>query len=625
MSAKQKIKNDDLSKKYDFTQSKRAFSLDFRNLNDEKRTIELCFSSDLPVEIFPGFFEILSHDPGSVNLERLNDGAPLLLNHNTDLQIGVIESAEIKDGKGRAVVRFSEHSEIAGQIFKEVKDGIRKKVSVAYRVNQFKDAQDEKKQDVSIIAEKWTPYEISIVSIPADNSVGTDRELNLNQRGINKMTNEVTENDGARYAAEIQNITSLAKDHDMINDGMEFLTQRGAAATATEFKDVIMKKQTERLKTVKAETPAIKRSGNIEFVKPYEAEKRSEHLGLDEQEIQSFSLLKLIRSLVKPNDNGLKEAAAFEYEVSREAAKLAQVEMSNGVFIPEEILERKRSTTIPTANVIPGVVGGAIMKKSQMLDSMIDLLRNQSAVLDHVTIMDGLIGKIEIPRQTSGAAAAWVGAGQAVSPSELDHETIGLEARKLGARLPYSNDLLFQTSLSIENIVKSDIAKVLALKIDETILYGAGTGVTPRGIKNFAGVNAVVFSAANPTYNEIVALETAVEDDNAAVDDMMYLFNVNMKGHLKTAQQFAGTNGQTVYNSSDKTVNGYKSNVSKQVAAGEVIYGNFKDVLVGMWGGLEMIVDPYTLASTGQSVINAFRRTDFALRRPESFAFGKAA
>ena len=149
----------------------RSFDLARASIDEEARTVEIDFSSESAVERWFGS-EILDHSPQSVRLGRMNNGAPLLLDHDSGKQIGVVESARIEGGKGRALVRFS-RSDRGEEVFRDVVDGIRSKVSVGYRIHKLRMVEaDKTTKKETYRAEDWEPFEVSIVSIPADDSVG---------------------------------------------------------------------------------------------------------------------------------------------------------------------------------------------------------------------------------------------------------------------------------------------------------------------------------------------------------------------------------------------------------------------------------------------------------------------
>jgi HK97 family phage prohead protease len=139
----------------------------------DARTVELAFSSEAEISRSYGI-EILSHTPSACDLTRLNDGGAVLTNHEWGRQVGVIEKAWIgSDYIGRARVRFSRTSD--GQdVFQDIIDGVRRHVSVGYKVDEIKYISERDGIDVYLVT-RWTPHEISIVSVPADTSVGVGR------------------------------------------------------------------------------------------------------------------------------------------------------------------------------------------------------------------------------------------------------------------------------------------------------------------------------------------------------------------------------------------------------------------------------------------------------------------
>ena len=174
--------------------------------------------------------------------------------------------------------------------------------------------------------------------------------------------------------------------------------------------------------------------------------------------------------------------------------------------------------------------------------------------------------------------------------------------------------------MDLENFVRQDIALALALAIDKAAFYGTGTTNQPTGIKNTDGINVVKFAAAQPTYAELVQMETEIGADNAAVEDMAYVFNAKTKGHCKTTLKSTGVSGYIW--ELDNKVNGYKALVTNQIADGDVFLGNFADLILGMFGGLELIVDPYTYSNKGGVQITAFQDVDYGARHAASFCLG---
>lgn len=150
-------------------------------VNVEERTVELSFSSEIRLERWYGV-EILSHDPESVDLERLNQIGVLLFNHDGDEVIGRVEKAwvDAAERRGKAMVRFDE-DEPSERIFQKVVNGTLRGCSVWYNVSNWEEVAAGAKsvngrfEGPCYVALKWQPYEVSIVSVPADPTVGVGR------------------------------------------------------------------------------------------------------------------------------------------------------------------------------------------------------------------------------------------------------------------------------------------------------------------------------------------------------------------------------------------------------------------------------------------------------------------
>jgi HK97 family phage major capsid protein len=171
----------------------------------------------------------------------------------------------------------------------------------------------------------------------------------------------------------------------------------------------------------------------------------------------------------------------------------------------------------------------------------------------------------------------------------------------------------------------------IATEIDRVGIAGSGTSPEPRGVINTAGIGAVAggTNGAAPTYAHMVALEEAVALANADIGSLAYVTNAKMRAQLKLTQVFSSTNGQPVWQGNE--VNGYAaavtqncpSNLTKGTSSGvcsAIVYGAWRDLLMGFWSGLDLIVDPITLATSGGRRIVALQDVDVAVRRAASFS-----
>jgi len=335
-------------------------------------------------------------------------------------------------------------------------------------------------------------------------------------------------------------------------------------------------------------------------------------IGLSEKESRNFSFIRAINFLANPTDRSAREAAAFEIEASEAAAaKLGR--QSRGITIPQDVLRRDLNVGAATA-------GGNLVATELDAGSFIDLLRNASA-LDQAgaTVLTGLTGNVAIPRQSGAATAYWVAESGSPTESQQTVDQISLVPRTCAAYTDYSRRLMIQSSIDVENMVRNDLARVIALKIDYAGLYGTGASSEPLGLKNTTGIGTEDFAADTPTFAEVVALESDVATANALLGTPVYLMNATMRGGLKTKAKDAGS-GLFVMEGNE--VNGYRGVLSNQVASGDLWFGNFADLIIGYFSGLDLMVDPYTHSTSGTVRVVAMQDVDIAIRHPESFSRG---
>ena len=563
----------------------------------EERTFEFPFSSEYPVARYFGN-EILSHESKAADLSRLNDGAPLLFNHNPDRVIGVVERAYIDGNKrrGYARVRFSRNP-FAQEILSDVKDGVLRNVSFGYSIDKM-----EERGSGDFVATAWSPYEISVVSVPADPGVGIGRSLEDDTAASAAPTPdpipsmENTTPDLAVVRAEaaeaerarISDITSLCTKHGMEDLGRQMVE---SGRSIDEARAAVLDKLNIPQETVTMQAADI---------------------GLSEKESRSFSFLRAINYLSNPTDRSAREAAAFEIEASEAAAaKLGR--QSRGITIPQDVL--RRDLNVGTASA-----GGNLVATDLDAGSFIDLLRNASA-LDQAgaTVLTGLTGNVAIPRQSGAATAYWVAESGSPTESQQTVDQVSLVPRTVAAYTDFSRRLMIQSSIDVENMVRSDLASVIALKIDAAGLYGTGSNSEPLGLKNTTGIGTVDFAAAAPTFAEVVDLESDVATANALLGTPVYLMNAAMRGNLKTTKKDAGSG---IFIMENGEVNGYRGVLSNQVASGDLWFGNFADLIIGYFSGLDLMVDPYTHSTSGTVRVVAMQDCDIAIRHPESFSRG---
>lgn len=340
-------------------------------------------------------------------------------------------------------------------------------------------------------------------------------------------------------------------------------------------------------------------------------------IGMSLKDAQAFSFTNLINALANPTDAQAQKLAESEFKVCNEAAEKYGVK-KNGTVIPVEAL------LAPVLKNLTTSTGGALIPTELKTDSFIDLLRNKCVLMQLARKLTGLVGNIDIPKQTAGTAGSWVGEDSAATATDPSFGTLQLRMKTVTANSYVTRKMLKQSSMDIENLIREDLALALAIAIDKAGFYGSGTDNQPKGIVETDGVNSVEYTTDFPTYKDFVEMETQIATDNADVDSMAYIVNAKTRGNCKTTQKFPdNTDGGGVVWENGNTINGYKAICTNQISDGDAVLGNFADAIIGMFGGLEIIVDPFTQSTKGGVRITVFQDVDFGLRHEESFCVAK--
>jgi HK97 family phage major capsid protein len=536
----------------------RSDAMEARVESVDDRRVSMSISSESPVQRSYGD-EVLDHKPESIDLSFINSGrAPLLLDHDPEKQIGVIESVSLDASarKLRATVRFSKNA-LASEVYSDVADNIRGNVSIGYSI-----AKMVKENNGAIYrATSWRPMEASIVSIPADVTVGVGRS-------------DAT-------------VTSEAEPQGLIE------TPAQVAPKETKMENSV---------NVAVESRA--------FDAPVQQD-----VGLNQTEIKRFSLMRALRALANPTDRALQKEAAFEFECS-EAAQRAFGQSAQGILVPADVLRQWNKRDLNTSDDA-GLVG-----QNFRPDAFVDALRNASSVMQAgATMLTGLQGNVKIPKKSATSSGGWFAEGSAASESEATFTSITMSPKTVGAFTDVTRNLMMQGSPDVESLIRNDLAASLAIAIDLGALSGSGSSGQPTGIRATSGINTKDFAATNPTFAEIVGMETEVAADNALRGNLAYIINAAMAGALKTTAKDSGSGLFVLQNGE---MNGYRTIVSNQAATGDAYFGNFADLLIGMWGGLDILVDPYTSSTTGTVRIVAMQSVDVAVRHAVSFCLGDA-
>lgn len=356
-------------------------------------------------------------------------------------------------------------------------------------------------------------------------------------------------------------------------------------------------------------------------------------IGMSDREVEQYSLVRAVRAMAahQQGQRGALDEAGFEMEASQAVAQRLG-RQPQGFFVPFDVQVRGRqeqrdlSVGTPTA-------GGNLVSTDLLAANFIELLRNRMVVRQAgATMLSGLMGDIAIPRQSGGATAYWVGEGGAPTESQQSVDQVALSPDTVGAYTDYTRKLLLQSSIDVEMFVRNDLSSILALAIDLASLHGTGSSNQPRGVANVSGIGSVVggTNGAAPDWADIVDLETEVAVDNADVGRLGYITNATVRGKLKQTEKATNT-AMFVWNDTSTPLNGYNAWVTNQVRSdldkgssvgvcSAIFFGNWADLIMAFWSGLDILVDPYTGGTAGTVRVIALQDVDIATRHPQSFS-----
>ena len=627
---------------------------------DGATRFSLSLSSEYPVDRGWGAAEVLSHDAGAIRLGRATGGQmPLLFNHDWNDPVGMIDRATVRD-KRLTVEGVFFTTQRAQDVATMVEQGLRN-VSVGYRVF---DVTEDKKRDEYTVTD-WEPYEASIAPVPADPTVGVGRGLPDTEiafparvapavsdsttgqtalNGVRKMSDEANAggaaagNNGnagaaAASAADVR-VTASAGPSAVEVETARISAIRNFAKSANVGEDHVQRWVTAgtSVNTVSDEIVRI-----LEKRGQDNPTKNVAHLDLTEKETRQFSIVRAIRAVSEGN---WKEAG-FEAACSQEISKrLNTVPDPKKFFVPYDVQARNidarhinatqralagvTATRADTVGV--GSQGGYLVQTTNQ--GFIPLLRNRAVAYRlGATQLSGLVGNINVPKQSSAANAYWLGTESTqITENEQAFGQLALSPKTVGAYTEISRLLLLQSSPDVEGIVNADLAAVAAIAIDKGVLSGTGTGGQPTGITNTSAVGTVSGSHITTIdYAGQLQYQTALANANVMPNRAAYATTPTIAALLMGKTRFANTNtplwdGNLWDANGALGVAGFPGMSSNQIASQTIIFGDWSSVVVAEWGVLEIEVNPYANFQAGIIGIRAMMTLDVGLRYPLAFA-----
>ncbi|EFH5997300.1 phage major capsid protein [Escherichia coli] len=594
--------------------------------------------------------EILVHTPEAVDLSRLNNNAPLLFNHNFDNHLGVVCNARIDaDNVGRALVKFSKHGTLANDVRNKVIEGTMEKISVGYDIKEYHI--DYAKGQ--LIVTKWAPYELSFVTVPADDSVGLNRSLNtitVNLEAKRDMTKEqieeikeeqeaapveetqerqVEENkedENLEDGKDAEHPESVDDDSSTVRETEEVKEEREAAPVEEEKIEEVAERseedeeeiraiarelnindeELERALAVKDMTPEAFRTKALNNIT--NAQRNNEQIKDSKME-KTFDLNNVIRSLVDGAALGAHEA---EFSAMAATATMQRGRAARGgsVFVPAAAM-RAASAGNTKADLT------AITDEKLMTESYIEMLMPES-VLGRlgVTVYSGLNSPTAIPKMTKSSVDAFgfVDENGAAPESKAEFANVKLSPKTFAGGNPISRASL-KTVPGIATLITDHINKAVRIKLEQLILSDKENARGPAGlVKQLVDANRVTKKAAF-SYKDFLKEIAALTDAGVPAQAIKFAMSGATAAELESTLKDNGVSGYIIENGK---LAGYEVVTSGVIPADHIVLGDFSGITIGEWGGLELDMDLTTYRDRGAVVPRIFVDLDYVVAQPEA-------
>ncbi|EPA1033673.1 phage major capsid protein [Shigella sonnei] len=608
--------------------------------------------------------EILVHTPEAVDLSRLNNNAPLLFNHNFDNHIGVVCDARIDaDNVGRALVKFSKHGTLANDIRNKVIEGTMEKISVGYDIKEYHI--DYAKGQ--LIVTKWAPYELSFVTVPADDSVGLNRSLNtitVNLGAKRDMTKEqieeikeeqesaqveetpveenkepeveetqerqVEENkedENLEDGKDAEHPESVDDDSSTVREAEEVKEEREAAPIEEEKIEEVAERSEEdeleireiarelniddeelkRALAIKDMTPEAFRTKALNKIAT--AQRNNEQQIKDSKMEKTFDLNNVIRSLVDGAALGANEA---EYSAMAAGAAMQRGRAARGgsVFVPAAALRAAADGNTKTTLT-------AVTDEKLLTESYIEMLLPASCLGRlGVTVLSGLNSPIAVPKMTASSVDAFgfVDENGSAPESKATFENVKMAPKTFAGGNPISRQSL-KTVPNIATLITDHINKAVRIKLEQLILSDKDNTRGPKGLVKQLVDGGRVTKKAAFSYKDFLKEIAALTDAGVPAQSIKFAMSGATAAELESTLKDNGVSGYIIENGK---LAGYDVVTSGVIPADHIVLGDFSGIMIGEWGGLELDLDDSTYRAQSAIVPRIWVDLDFTVVQPEA-------
>ncbi|MGR9942143.1 phage major capsid family protein [Escherichia coli] len=575
--------------------------------------------------------EILVHTPEAVDLSRLNNNAPLLFNHNFDNHIGVVCDARIDaDNVGRALVKFSKHGTLANDIRNKVIEGTMEKISVGYDIKEYHI--DYTKGQ--LIVTKWAPYELSFVTVPADDTVGLNRSLNtitVNLGAKRDMTKEqIEEIKEEQESAQVEETPVEENKESEVEE-----TQERQVEENEEDENLEDGKDAEHPESVDDDSSTVREAEEVKEEReaaPVEEEKTEEVAERSEEDEEE---IRAIARELNIDDEELKRALAIKDMTPEAFRTKALNNITNAQRNNEQIKDSKMEKTFDLNNVIRSLVDGAALRAASegntkatltavtdeklLTESYVEMLLPQS-VLGRlgVTVLSGLNAPIAVPKMTASSVDAFgfVDENGAAPESKAQFENVKMAPKTFAGGNPISRQSL-KTVPNIATLITDHINKAVRIKLEQLILSDKDNTRGPKGLVKQLVDGGRVTKKAAFSYKDFLKEIAALTDAGVPAQAIKFAMSGATAAELESTPKSDRGDAQGFIMENGK-IAGYEVVTSGVIPADHIVLGDFSGIMIGEWGGLELDMDDTTYRAQSAIVPRIWVDLDFTVVQPEA-------
>lgn len=588
-------------------------SLSIENVSENDAENKLVFSCASPAPYTREYEdliynEVLEISDTSIDFTRLVDQrSPLLFEHDMEKQIGVVDKAWIENEKLYVAVRFS-RSKFAQEILADIKDDIRRNVSIGYIVNDYQ--MINVKDDIpTMLVKNFTIYEVSIVSTPADPFVGINRNLKIGLKQMeNKENEEVKPQEDVVKAdeTETKEIVEETAKETSIEETKEGVVEEPIKEEMNDEADEI-RAAGELAGEEELAEECIKGKKSLEDFKNLVKSKRNINSNKSEKDTiqmkKNFSISKAIRNA----------CSQYKGDVSKdfETQVIADNKRALGIGEEYDVVVSRRALA-PTATNGQELITGEYLPQE-----FAPALRPATALSKTgYRLIPSTGHSVSFAVVTEGSTAKMYSLDGELEDGDLKFATKELKPRKAGVCVPIPYSLLLQARPEIDAIVSDDVVKALDELKDKMALVGTGENNEPVGIAKTTGVNNMPVSGIF-TYEGVCKAEQLIRDSNDMSENLFWV--MNSKNYTKFKTTLKDDVAGSEYLLEDGKINGYTAVINNALDDNTIILGNFDELVITPFDGIMIKVDDITFIKKGAVQVIATEAFDCICRRPASF------